>query len=90
MVMDVPCSGGDILTSVTVRVCCAGATGSDELCCADAPGSKVVFVGGAIIFVRLSCHWGTFFVVTGTVSGTNPCEPGAGETISLRFALWLI
>ena len=53
--------------------------------CANDPGGVVAFVGGSKSGVSSSCPWGTVVVATGTVSGSNPCEPGFGEIIILVF-----
>ena len=51
---------------------------------------KLHSIEGVTSFVIFSCAWGTLVVITCTVSGSNPCGPGVGDTIVLRFALGLI
>ena len=86
----VPCVGGDMLASSTERYCCAGAVFSSALGCADAPGSTIAFVGRAISYVIFDCPWGEGDVVTGAVSGANPCELGVCERTVLGFVLSLV
>ena len=44
---------------------------------------------GAESFFSFDWPWGAGVVITGTVSGTNPCGHGVGEMIFLRPKLGL-
>ena len=89
MVIGAPFAGGCMLTGSTCRACCTGTAFSGALGCADTPGGLVILVGDATSCVIFSCPWGDGVVVTDTVSGTIPCEPGIGEIIFLGFELSL-
>ena len=88
--MSSPCAGGRILTCGAASACCEGASGSSALGCTDTPGRTFAFVEGTTSFFSFDYPWGTVVVVTGAVSGTNPCKPGFGETIILGFALGMV
>ena len=78
MVVGASCSGGIRLTSDAARACCEVTTGSSALSCANDPGSASMLAGGATSCVSFGYTWDTGIVVTGTVSGANPCEPDIG------------
>ena len=88
MAMGMPCVGGRMLTGGTTS--CAGTVVKVAFGCAGAPGSTVLFAVVETSFVRFVCSWGTGFVVTRVLIGTNPCRSGVDETIVSRFLLGLI
>ena len=90
VVIDVSCSGACIATGSSERAYCEGAAGSGALGSLGTPDGTVSFVGGATSCVRFCCPWVNGVVVTGAVSNVNPCEPGVGKPVVLRFVIGLV
>ena len=90
MVIYVPCEGDFMLTDGASGTFCAGSGVGGALDGTNTPGGTFMFVWGATSGTFVGFPWGTGTIVTGVVSGTNPCEAGVGGMKALEFVISLV